>query len=130
MAGEFYLPATNARPRRSPQAPKRLGVFASGLVCLGLVDTLWISPTAGNLKTGGGTASRVAPVILCGQNALAMPWAKMPTPTFRDQTDYQFIKGAGIKMCYGVAKIFQKDSASDLTQWGVVNGFFSAAADA
>ena len=59
-----------------------------------------------------------------------MPWAKMPTPTFRDQTDYQWIKGAGVKMCYGVAKIFQKDSGDDLTQWGVVNGFFSAAADA
>lgn len=93
------------------------------------VDSSWDSSTDGNLKTGGDSGSRVAPVFFCGQSALAMPWAKMPTPTFRDETDYQFIKGAGVKMCYGVAKIFQKDSNSDLTQWGVVNGFFSAAAD-
>lgn len=93
------------------------------------VDSSWDSSIDGNLKTGGDSGSRVAPVFFCGQSALAMPWAKMPTPTFRDETDYQFIKGAGVKMCYGVAKIFQKDSNSDLTQWGVVNGFFSAPAD-
>lgn len=94
------------------------------------VDTLWTSSIDGNLKTGGDGAGRVAPVFFCGQSALAMPWAKMPTPTFRDETDYQFIKGAGVKMCYGVGKVFQKDSNSDLTQWGVVSGFFSAPADA
>lgn len=94
------------------------------------VDNIWTSSIDGNLKTGGDTTGRVAPVFFAGQSAIAMPWAKMPTPTFRDQTDYQWIKGAGVKMCYGVAKIFQKDSNSDLTQWGVVNGFFSAPADA
>lgn len=94
------------------------------------VDSTWDSGIDGNLKTGGDSSGRVAPVFLCGQSALAMPWAKMPTPTFRDETDYQFIKGAGVKMCYGIAKVFQKDSNSDLTQWGVVNGFFSAPADA
>lgn len=92
------------------------------------VDDVWTSSITGNLKTGGDSSSRVAPVFFCGQNALAMPWAKMPTPTFRDSTDYQFIKGAGVKMCYGIAKTFFK-SGSDLKQWGVVNGFFSAAAD-
>ncbi len=94
------------------------------------VDNIWTSSIGGNLKTGGDSSGRVAPVFLAGQSAIAMPWAKMPVPTFRDQTDYQWIKGAGVKMCYGVAKIFQKDSNSDLTQWGVVNGFFSAPADA
>jgi hypothetical protein len=94
------------------------------------VDNIWTSSIDGNLKTGGDTNGRVAPVFLAGQSAIAMPWAKMPVPTFRDQTDYQWIKGAGVKMCYGVAKVFQKDSNSDLTQWGVVNGFFSAPADA
>lgn len=94
------------------------------------VDTIWTSGIDGNLKTGGDNSGRVAPVFFCGQSAIAMPWAKMPTPTFRDETDYQFIKGVGVKMCYGVAKVFQKDSNSDLTQWGMVNGFFSAPADA
>ena len=94
------------------------------------VDDVWKSGTDGNLKTGGDTSSRVAPVFFCGQSALAMPWAKMPTPTTRDTTDYQFIKGVGVKMCYGLAKVFQKDASSNLVQWGVVNGFFSSAADA
>jgi hypothetical protein len=92
------------------------------------VDDIWKSPVVGNLATGGDGTKRVAPVFFCGQGALAMPWAKMPTPTFRDSTDYQFIKGAGVKMCYGIAKTFFK-SGSDLKQWGVVNGFFSAEAD-
>lgn len=93
------------------------------------VNDVWTASITGNLKTGGNSSSRVAPVFLCGQSALSMPWAQMPTPTFRDQTDYQFIKGAGIKMCYGVAKNFFKVSSS-LKQWGVVTGFFSSAADA
>lgn len=93
------------------------------------VDDIWDSGIVGNLKTGGDGPSRVAPVFFCGQSALSMPWAKMPTPTFRDSTDYQFIRGAGVKMCYGVAKTFFK-SSTNLKQWGVVNGFFSAAADA
>lgn len=93
------------------------------------VDDIWDSSIVGDLKTGGAESKRVAPVFFCGQNALAMPWAKMPTPTFRDQTDYQFTKGAGVKMCYGIAKTFFK-SSTNLVQWGVVNGFFSAAADA
>lgn len=81
------------------------------------------------LLTAGGTTSRVAPVFFCGQNAMAMPWAKMPTPTFRDETDYQFIKGAGIKMAYGVAKMFKKDTNATnakLVQFGMVSGFYSS----
>ncbi len=95
------------------------------------VDTIWTSGIDGNLKTGGNGGARVAPVFFCGQSALVMPWAKMITPTFRDSTDYQFIKGTGVKMCYGIAKTFYKDtSTSNLVQWGLVNGFFHAAADA
>ena len=93
------------------------------------VDNVWTSSIDLNLKTGGDSSSRVAPVFLCGQSALAMPWAKMATPTFRDDTDYQFIKGVGIKMCYGVAKIFKDDGSNNLTDWGVSTGFFSSVAD-
>lgn len=94
------------------------------------VDEVWDSSIDGNLKTGGDTTGRVAPVFFCGQSALVMPWARMVTPTFRDETDYQFIKGTGVKMCYGIAKTFYKDKdTSNLVQWGMVNGFFSAAAD-
>lgn len=95
------------------------------------VDNIWTEANAdheGFLATAGATSSRVAPVFLCGQSAAALAWAQMPTPTFRDTTDYQFIKGAGVKMAYGAAKIFNK-SGSDLKQWGVFTGFFSSVAD-
>lgn len=94
------------------------------------VDDLWNVATAGNLKTGGATGSRVTPVFFCGQSSLAMPWAKMPVPTTRDQTDYQFVKGVGIMACYGIAKVFKKNATNNLRQWGVVTGFFSSPADA
>ena len=44
-----------------------------------------------------------------------MAWAKMATPTFRDETDYQFVKGVGVKMAYGVAKMFRKYTRVDPT---------------
>lgn len=96
------------------------------------VDNVWKSGTADafNLKTGGATSARVSPVFLCGQNALALPWAAMPTPTFRKEDDYGFIKGAGVKMCYGVSKMFKKHTPSNyLKQWGMVTGFFASAGD-
>ena len=130
---------TDARPRSVADNP----IFQDGdLIYDGViirevpeidsfVDEVWTSSIDGNLKTGGNGSTRVAPVFFCGQSALVMPWAKMLTPTFRDETDYQFIKGAGVKMCYGIGKTFFKDtSTSNLVQWGMVNGFFSAAADA
>jgi len=92
-----------------------------------MVNSLWDSGISLNLKTGGDTSSRVAPVFLCGQQAIAMPWAKMPTPTTRDETDYQFLRGVGIKMCYGIGKVFKKHSSTKLVQLGMVTGFFSAA---
>lgn len=89
------------------------------------VDNVWTT-----LKTAGDTSSRVAPVFLCGQSAIAMPWAQMARPTFRDETDYGFIKGAGVEMCYGLAKIFKKHSSTKLVQFGMATGFFSAAGPA
>lgn len=94
------------------------------------VDDIWDSGIVGNLKTGGDSSSRVAPVFFCGQSALAKPWAKMPIPTKLDQTDYQYKKGVGYMMAYGIGKVFQKDASDNLVQFGMINGFFSAAADA
>lgn len=84
------------------------------------VNDVWTS-----LKTAGASSARVNPVFLCGQSAVGMPWAKMPRPTFLKEDDYQFVKGAGVEMCYGVGKIFKKHSSTKLVQWGVVTGFFA-----
>lgn len=88
------------------------------------VDNVWTS-----LLTAGNGGSRVAPVFLCGQSAVAMPWGSMTKPTFRETTDYQFIEGVGIESAYGLAKIFKKHpmDGTALKQLGVVTGFFSSA---
>lgn len=85
-----------------------------------------------DLKTAGGTSSRVEPVFLCGQQAMVFGWGQMAKPTFRKEDDYGFITGVGIEMAYGVAKMFKKHpmTGTALKQWGVATGFYSAAVDA
>lgn len=84
----------------------------------------------------GADGIDVAPVFLCGQSALALPWARMPTPTFRENTDYQFVKGTGVKMCYGVAKLASKFPDENnpvdtpFKDWGVFTSYVAASSDA
>jgi len=91
------------------------------------VTEVWTS-----LTTAGDSSGRVEPVFLCGQQAVAMGWGQMPRPTFRKEDDYGFIKGVGTEMAYGVGKMFKKhpNDGSNLKQWGVATGFFSAPVDA
>lgn len=85
-----------------------------------------------DLKTAGGTSSRVEPVFLCGQQAMVFGWGQMAKPTFRKEDDYGFITGVGIEMAYGVGKMFKKHpmTGTAFKQWGVATGFYSAAIDA
>jgi Protein of unknown function (DUF4043) len=84
-----------------------------------------------NLLTAGASNARVEPVFLCGQQAVAMAIGQMAKPTFRQEDDYQFIKGVGIEMAYGVGKMFKRHpkNGTALKQWGVVTGFVASAAD-
>lgn len=79
--------------------------------------------------TAGASTSKVAPVFLCGQSAMAQFWGQMPRPTKLDQTDYEFNRGVGVEMAYGIGKIAKK-TGSAVKDWGVFTGFFSAADDA
>ena len=80
--------------------------------------------------TAGATGNQIAPAFLCGQSAQGFCWGKMPSPTFLKEDDYQFLRGAGIKMAYGVGKIAKKNPAGNLKEWGIFTGFFAATADA
>ena len=80
-------------------------------------------------QTAGATGIQVAPAHLCGQQAQAWCWGKMPTPTFRKEDDYQFLRGAGIKMAYGIGKIAKLTPAGNFKDWGVFTGFFAAVPD-
>lgn len=80
-------------------------------------------------QTAGAGSNQIAPVLLCGQSAMAWAWGRMPTPTFLKEDDYQFFRGAGLKMAYGMAKVFKKDLAGNLKDWGVFTIFVSAQND-
>lgn len=86
------------------------------------------------VEGAGAGGIDVAPYFLCGQQAIAMPWGKEPTPTFKKEDDYQFLKGAGIKMAYGVGKLaskFKEEGSSDepLKDWGIFTGYVAATSD-
>lgn len=80
-------------------------------------------------QNAGAAGIQIAPCHFCGQGAVAWCWGKMPTPTFLKEDDYQFIRGAGIKMAYGVGKIAKLNAAGNFKDWGVYTGFLAAVAD-
>ena len=88
----------------------------------------YVTNTATTLLTAGAGSIRVNPVFMCGQNALVMAVGQMPKATFLEATDYQFNEGAGIEMCYVIAKMFKKWPKTDteLKQVGIVSGFFAS----
>ena len=90
------------------------------------VTNVWTS-----LLTAGDSSGRVEPVFLCGQQAAALGWGQMAKPTFRKEDDYGFITGTGTEMAYGVGKMFKKHpmDGTQIKQWGVFTGFFSAPTD-
>ncbi|MCS3725501.1 phage capsid family protein [Bradyrhizobium betae] len=79
--------------------------------------------------TAGSGGIQIAPAFLCGQGAMAWCWGKMPTPTFLKEDDYQFLRGAGIKMAYGVGKIAKLNAAGNFKEWGVYTAFLAAVGD-
>lgn len=81
-------------------------------------------------SNAGSGAIQVAPAFLCGQQAVAWCWGQMPQPTFRREDDYGFIRGVGIELCYGAAKVFKKTLAGNLREWGIYTAFLAAVADA
>jgi hypothetical protein len=80
--------------------------------------------------TAGGSGGQIAPIFLCGQSAMAWCWGRMPTPTFLKEDDYQFYRGVGIMMAYGMKKIAKLNPAGAYKEWGVFTGYFASVADA
>ncbi|MBV8664617.1 MAG: DUF4043 family protein [Hyphomicrobiales bacterium] len=80
-------------------------------------------------QTIGNGGGQIAPAFLCGQQAQAWVWGKMPVPTFRKEDDYGFIRGTGVKMAYGVGKLAKKTAAGNFREWGVYTAFLAAVPD-
>jgi hypothetical protein len=79
--------------------------------------------------TAGASSIQVAPVFMCGQGSMAWCWGRMPLPTFRREDDYQFIRGVGVMMAYGMKKLAKKNPAGNYKEWGIFTGYFASAAD-
>src|SRR5215831_16212437 len=79
--------------------------------------------------TAGASSIQIAPVFMCGQSAMAWCWGRMPTPTFLKEDDYQFYRGVGVMMAYGLKKIAKLNATGNYKEWGVFTGFFASQAD-
>jgi len=91
------------------------------------IDTI-LGPS---LAEAGGGGCDLTPVFLMGQGALAMPWVQNPKSTRRSEDDYEFIKGVGIEMSYGIGKLAKAPiGGGALKDWGCATCFIAAAADA
>jgi hypothetical protein len=80
-------------------------------------------------STAGAGGIQVAPMFLCGQSAIAWCWGRMPMPTFLKEDDYQFYRGVGVQMAYGLKKIAKLTPSGNYKEWGIYTGIFYAPAD-
>jgi hypothetical protein len=81
------------------------------------------------VTAGSGGTVQVAPTFLCGQSAMAWAWGRMPTPTFLKEDDYQFFRGVGVMMAYGLKKIAKLNPTNNYKEWGIFTGFFASQPD-
>lgn len=79
-----------------------------------------------------GTASaNIAPVYLCGAQAVGVAWAQMTKTTVRKEDDYGFRNGLAFTELRGIEKIvWDQDAGQSAVDWAMVTGFVAAAADA
>jgi hypothetical protein len=88
------------------------------------------------VDAGAGGTVDVAPVFVCGQNAVSIAWGQMPRPTERAEDDYGFLQGRGVESVYGIGKTFSKRdpdapaASAQLVQWGVLTLFVASEPDA
>jgi hypothetical protein len=78
---------------------------------------------------GAGGTTAINNACLCGQSAMAQFYGQLPRPTILEQTDYQFNRGVGIEMAYGLSKV-AKNTGGNLKDWGVLSSFCASVDDA
>lgn len=115
----------DARPRNVEDNP----IFQDGdLVYDGVI--IREIPEIDVISGVGNGGIDVAPVTLCGCQAVGIGWGQMPKKTLKDNTSYGFVKGVGIEECLGVSKI-QRDEGSNVKKdHAVVTLYVSGVADA
>lgn len=128
---EIYQANKDARPREGTQYRKN-PIFMTGdlLYSNSIIRRVPEIDKLCLVNNTAGVPVPVSPLFLCGRSALAWIVSEEAEATRLDQTDYQFKKGAGIELAYGVGKIFFKTAGNNLVDWGQVTGYAAAPATA
>ena len=77
----------------------------------------------------GAAGANVAPVYMCGAQALGIAWAQTTKTTVRKEDDYGFKNGVGFMEMRGIEKLLWDQDGTPI-DWGVVTGFVAAEAEA
>lgn len=88
-------------------------------------------PEIGVLSGAGASSIDVAPVFLCGAQAVGVAWGQYPRFTEKKETDFDFFTGIGIEEALGVGK-FQRNITSPssiVIDNGVVTNFVAGVSD-
>ncbi|WP_196298180.1 DUF4043 family protein [Xanthomonas albilineans] len=115
----------NARERSltNPLFTGTGSLYWDGVVIREILELPFINNTA-------ATPIPVAPIYLCGAQALGVAWAQTTKTSLRKEDDYGFQYGVGFMEMRGVDKILWNQSSSSAKDWGMVTGWVSAPADA
>jgi hypothetical protein len=119
-----------ARPREGRYKENPLfndgDILYDGVIVRQVPELLIRIPTL--FKTAGAGGIQINAVHLCGQSAMCQFYGQLPRPTRLEQTDYDFNRGVGIEMAYGLGKV-AKTTSSKFKEWGVFTGFFASVND-
>ena len=87
-------------------------------------------PEIASISGVGAGSIDVAPVYLCGAQALGLAWAKRTKTTLRTETDYENTYGVGFMELRGVEKLQYGQGTAAAKDWSVMTGFVAGVADA
>ena len=125
---EIYAANKDARPREGASYRKN-PIFMDGDLLYHGVIIRKVPEIDALCAVTNTVPVKVCPGFFCGRNALAWVVSQEADATRLDQTDYQFKKGAGIELSYGVGKLFFKNATNNLVDWGVVTTYVAAPDD-
>lgn len=77
----------------------------------------------------GENGANVAPIFLCGAQALGIAWAQTTKTTVRKEDDYGFQHGVGFMELRGINKLLWDQDGTPI-DWSVVTGYVGAEAEA
>lgn len=116
------LAEAEKRGRDNPLFVGTTSLYWDGVV---VREIPWIPDTG----AVGAAAANVAPVYLCGAQALGVAWAQTTKTTVRKEDDYGFKNGVGFMELRGIDKLLWDQDGTPI-DWGVVTGFVAAEAEA